>query len=68
MMSELAKGGLCGCIYTQTTDVEEEINGLMTYDRIIKSGYFKEVFDANENINLMVERLEDDAISTRSKM
>ena len=67
MMSELAKGGLCGCIYTQTTDVEEEINGLMTYDRILKVD-FKEVFDANENINLMVERLEDDAISTRSKM
>ena len=42
----------------------------MTYDPILKVD-FKEVFDANENItsrNLMVERLEDDAISTRSKM
>jgi hypothetical protein len=38
----------------------------MTYDPILKVD-FKEVFDANENINLMVERLEDDAISTRSK-
>ena len=25
--------GLCGAIYTQTSDIEEEINGLMTYDR-----------------------------------
>ena len=25
--------GLCGCIYTQVSDVEEEINGLYTYDR-----------------------------------
>ena len=30
---ELAKKGLGGSIYTQTTDVEIEINGLMTYDR-----------------------------------
>ena len=27
--------GLCGAVYTQTTDVESEINGLMTYDRKI---------------------------------
>ena len=25
--------GLCGAIYTQLSDVEEEINGLLTYDR-----------------------------------
>ena len=25
--------GLCGAVYTQVSDVEEEINGLMTYDR-----------------------------------
>lgn len=27
--------GLCGCIYTQVSDVEEEINGLVTYDRAV---------------------------------
>ena len=27
--------GLCSAIYTQTTDVETELNGLMTYDRAI---------------------------------
>ncbi|MCR5310294.1 MAG: glycoside hydrolase family 2 [Lachnospiraceae bacterium] len=29
------KRGLCGSIYTQLTDVEDEINGLYTYDRKI---------------------------------
>ena len=28
-----AKKGLCGAIYTQVSDVEDEINGLVTYDR-----------------------------------
>ena len=28
--------GLAGVIYTQTTDVESEINGLLTYDRVYK--------------------------------
>lgn len=30
---ELQKKGLAAAIYTQTTDVEGEVNGLMTYDR-----------------------------------
>ena len=30
---ELIKKGLSAAIYTQTTDVEIETNGLMTYDR-----------------------------------
>ena len=29
----LISQGLCACIYTQVSDVEEEINGLVTYDR-----------------------------------
>lgn len=28
--------GLSGCIYTQVTDVEDELNGLMTYDRKVQ--------------------------------
>ena len=27
------KDGLCAAVYTQLTDVEDELNGLMTYDR-----------------------------------
>ncbi len=29
------KGGVCGCVYTQLSDVEDEINGMYTYDRQI---------------------------------
>ena len=29
----LIKEGLCATVYTQVSDVEEEINGLFTYDR-----------------------------------
>lgn len=32
-LGELAEKGLGGSVYTQTTDVEIEVNGLMTYDR-----------------------------------
>jgi hypothetical protein len=33
LRTEIADNGLSGAIYTQTTDVEGEVNGLMTYDR-----------------------------------
>ena len=29
------KNGLCAAVYTQVSDVEDEINGLLTYDRKI---------------------------------
>ena len=32
-IQELKKEGLCASVYTQLTDIEEEINGIMTYDR-----------------------------------
>jgi len=31
----LIKGGICGLVYTQISDVEDETNGLITYDRKI---------------------------------
>ncbi|WP_328360183.1 glycoside hydrolase family 2 [Mycobacterium sp. NBC_00419] len=31
--AEVRRGGLSGAIYTQTTDVENEVNGLLSYDR-----------------------------------
>jgi hypothetical protein len=33
LIRDLVPRGLAGAIYTQTTDVESEINGLLTYDR-----------------------------------
>lgn len=32
-LAPLIKDGLCGAIYTQVSDVEDETNGLITYDR-----------------------------------
>ncbi|MEM1224641.1 MAG: sulfatase-like hydrolase/transferase [Planctomycetota bacterium] len=33
MLDQLRRQGIAGGVYTQTTDVEGEVNGLMTYDR-----------------------------------
>ena len=33
MIIPYIKDGVCGCVYTQLSDVEDEINGLYTYDR-----------------------------------
>jgi len=33
MILPFIKDGVCGCVYTQVSDVEDEINGLYTYDR-----------------------------------
>lgn len=32
----IKKQGLCATVYTQVSDVEDEINGLFTYDRVLK--------------------------------
>jgi hypothetical protein len=44
------ENGLSASIYTQTTDVETETNGLMTYDRKINKMGVENVFRANNNI------------------
>lgn len=36
ILNDLRKQGIAGGVYTQTTDVEIEINGLRTYDRVDK--------------------------------
>ena len=33
VLPHIRKEGLTAAVYTQITDVEEELNGLMTYDR-----------------------------------
>ena len=42
--------GLSGAIYTQTTDVEHEVNGILTYDRAIEKMNIKRI----KQINRMV--------------
>lgn len=45
------KNGLCGCIYTQVSDVEEEVNGLYTYDRQVCKVNKIEMQKINEKVN-----------------
>lgn len=47
---ELKSKGLTAAIYTQTTDVETECNGFLTYDRAILKMDLKRVRDANLGI------------------
>ena len=42
--------GFSGAVYTQTTDVEVEVNGLMTYDRKIIKLYEKRIKEINQKI------------------
>ena len=35
MVQPAIRSGLCGVVYTQLSDVEDEINGLYTYDRLV---------------------------------
>ncbi len=47
-LTPLIDKGLAGAIYTQTTDVEGEINGIMTYDRKVLKLKNKKVLKAHE--------------------
>ena len=46
----MAKTGFSAAVYTQTTDVEGEVNGLMTYDRKVIKLDEKAVKKANEAV------------------
>jgi len=60
--------GLSAAVYTQTTDVEVEVNGMMTYDRVIKmdlknvnrinQGYFSPIIKSGNDIFLDSEIVE----------
>ena len=50
LLKPLIKKGLCAAIYTQTTDVETEINGIMTYDRKVVKLKDKKVVPVHEEL------------------
>lgn len=47
---ELVKSGFSGAIYTQTTDVEGEVNGFMTYDRKVDKMDIDKVRSINQKV------------------
>ena len=58
VIPEIEKNGLCATVLTQVSDVEDEINGLLTYDRRVvkvEKGRMNEIadklFDAFEKVS-----------------
>ncbi|MBE0677603.1 MAG: glycoside hydrolase family 2 [Bacteroidales bacterium] len=49
MLIEFQKEGLSAAVYTQWTDVENEMNGIYTYDRKVVKLYQQRVKEANES-------------------
>lgn len=49
-LKKLVKSGFSGAVYTQTTDVEGEVNGLMTYDREVDKMDIKRIRKANQDV------------------
>ncbi len=49
-LEELVKQGLSAAVYTQTTDVEGEVNGFMTYDRKVMKMPIDKLKQANEKL------------------
>ena len=44
--------GLCATVYTQLTDVEDELNGLISYDRKVIKLPVEKVKEINERVNM----------------
>ena len=49
-LKKLVKNGFSAAVYTQTTDVEGEVNGFMTYDRKVDKMDFEKVRTANKEV------------------
>jgi hypothetical protein len=49
-LEELIQLGLSAAVYTQTTDVEGEVNGFMTYDRKVMKMPLDKLKQANEKL------------------
>ncbi|HET7117775.1 MAG TPA: glycoside hydrolase family 2 TIM barrel-domain containing protein [Hanamia sp.] len=54
-LAELIKAGLSAAVYTQTTDVEGEVNGFMTYDRKVMKMPVEKLKAVNEKLYRVVE-------------
>ena len=48
----LVSSGLCAAVYTQLTDIEDEINGLITYDRAVMKVTPEEFSDIGEKLKI----------------
>ncbi len=51
----LVAKGLCATVYTQVSDVEDEINGLVTYDRKVLKIKYQEFKDISEKLKKAIQ-------------
>jgi hypothetical protein len=65
-MPELIERGLSAAVYTQTTDVEVEVNGLMTYDRAVLKIDAETAQEAHRSLNRRIVRV-DEVLATSEK-
>ena len=49
-LKESIRDGVSAAVYTQTTDVEGEVNGLMTYDRAVTKMPADELYKINREV------------------
>ncbi len=59
--------GVSCAIYTQTTDVEHEVNGLVTYDRQVEKMDFDKVKSINEGVIKTSKELNSRAVDYRTQ-
>ena len=57
MVIPAIKKGLCGSIYTQVSDIEDEINGMMTYDREVMKVDEEKIKELSERICAEIEKI-----------
>jgi beta-galactosidase/beta-glucuronidase len=50
LLKKFVKTGFSAAVYTQTTDVEGEVNGFMTYDRKVDKMDFKKISKINKEV------------------
>ena len=49
------KDGLCGCVYTQLSDIEDELNGLYTFDRTVCKVNQEEMLEIKKQIDRLLK-------------
>ena len=54
-MEELIKQGLSAAVYTQTTDVEGEVNSFLTYDRKVMKMTSEKLQEVHEKLYDVLE-------------
>lgn len=54
-LKELVRNGFSGAVYTQTTDVEGEVNGLITYDRKEYKMNLQRIRKANQEVIQVIQ-------------